>query len=174
MAGERAADGEHLLLAAREQAGATVRAARPASGSTVGELLVELLAPVAEAEVLGDRQAEEDAPPLGHVRDAVASAGARRQRGEIAAVEQTRPAEGLTIPEMTRRVVVLPAPFAPSSATTSPALDGEVDVTDDGGLVVARRQPFDLERTAVTVTAFAPVPRRRAAALPLRRRPGMR
>src|SRR5580765_5400849 len=34
---------------------------------------------------------------------------------------RTRPAIGRTRPETTRSVVVLPAPFAPSSATTSPA-----------------------------------------------------
>ena len=59
-----------------------------------------------------------------------------------------RPADGLTMPEMTRSVVVLPAPLAPSSATTSPAVDREVHVPDDSGLVVARSQPFDLKHRA--------------------------
>jgi len=33
---------------------------------------------------------------------------------------ETQPAIGLTMPEITRSVVVLPAPFGPSRATTSP------------------------------------------------------
>ena len=77
MAGKRPSDREHLLLSAREQAGATVAQRLQLREVLVRERCVELLSPVAEAEVLGDGEAEEDPPPLGHVRDSTAGAGAR-------------------------------------------------------------------------------------------------
>ena len=48
-----------------------------------------------------------------------------------------RPSSGWTRPEIARSVVVLPAPLAPSRATTSPGGDGEVEVADHGRPLVA-------------------------------------
>ena len=42
----------------------------------------------------------------------------------------TMPRSGARGPEMTRRSVDFPAPFVPSSATTSPGGDAEVDVEE--------------------------------------------
>ena len=87
MTRQRPADGEHLLLPTGEQAGTALAQRFQLGEVLVGELLVQLLAAVAKTEVLGHREAEEDSPPLGHVGDREASAGARRQRCEVFAVQ---------------------------------------------------------------------------------------
>ena len=69
-AGECAREGEHLLLAAREQPGATVAQFAQLGEVAVGVLGVEALAAMAEAKVLADGELEEDAAALGDVGDA--------------------------------------------------------------------------------------------------------
>ena len=94
--------------------------------------------------MLGDRQPEEHPAPLGHVGDAELGAGGGRALAMSAPSTRIVPAIGRTSPEIARSVVVLPAPFGPSSATTSPALDVEVERRGRPPPRPARRQPFEL------------------------------
>ena len=73
------------------------------------------------------------------------------------------PCIGWTRPETARSVVVFPAPLAPSSATTSPGCDGEVEVADDGRAVVAGGQAVDLEHGCSSRTPPASRSGRRTA-----------
>ena len=69
LACERPGDGEHLLLAAREQTHAPVAQLPQCGKVVVGGVDVEPLAAVMETQVLGDGQAEEEArSPPGRVR----------------------------------------------------------------------------------------------------------
>ena len=94
MAGESPGDGEHLLLAA--QGGA--RAPRPDVAQRrevpVGHLGVELLASVAETEVLGDGEAEEQPAALRYVDDSEAGPAARRPARQVLARQQDPPPSG--------------------------------------------------------------------------------
>ena len=129
VAGQGPRDREHLLLATRQQPAAAVLQLGQRREVAVGGVAVEVLAAVAEAEVLGDGQPEEDPARLGHVGDAHARAPADRDLAQILAVDDDAArSAGVTTPEIARSVVVLPAPLAPSSAITSPAADGEVQV----------------------------------------------
>ena len=74
----------------------------------------------AEAKVLRDRQRAEHPPPLRAMRDADPHDARGRQAVDPLAGKTDRAARGRMRPEMVRSVVLLPAPFAPSSATTSP------------------------------------------------------
>ena len=112
--------------------------------------------------MLGDGQAEEDAAPLGHVGDALARALAGRALAQIVAVDGDRARHRCTSPEIARSVVVLPAPLAPSSATTSPGADVEVEVAHDRRAVVAGGQPVD-RAPHVPASLMRLAPRRRSA-----------
>ena len=74
---ERPPDGEHLLLAAGEEAAAPVAQLGQRGEVPVRHVRVEALAAIAEAEVLGDREPEEQAAVLRDVRDAELRARAR-------------------------------------------------------------------------------------------------
>ena len=159
---ERACDREHLLLAARQEADAPALQLPQRREVLVREGLVELLAAMGEAEVLGDGQAEEEPAALRDVGDAEPCPRARRRASEIACRRTaTRPAIGLTSPEIARSVVVLPAPFAPSSATTSPAATVRSTSRITAALVVAGGQALDREHASSATLAGAP--RRRGA-----------
>ena len=96
--------------------------------------------------MLGHREAEEQATVFGDVRDAESSRARSPGRAPGPARETgSPPASDARGPETARSVVVLPAPFAPRSATTRPAATIEVEVADDGGGVVAGRQAVDLQ-----------------------------
>ncbi len=131
---ERPADGEHLLLAARERAGElplplledgeervhALEVARPPRARRPRrDLHVR-----AEEEVLPHRHRREDLPPLGHERAAegddvarwgAASRSPRRRR-------PSRPPGRARGPTMVLSSVVFPAPFAPTMVTISPWL----------------------------------------------------
>ena len=77
---ERPPDGEHLLLAAGEEAAAPVAKLGQRGEVPVRHIGVEALAAVAEAEVLGDGEPEEEAAVLRDVRDAELRARARLTR----------------------------------------------------------------------------------------------
>ena len=69
---ERPGHGQHLLLAARQQAGAPACAAAASAGNISMALSMAAARPgavagEAEPEVLGDREVEEQRPVLGHV-----------------------------------------------------------------------------------------------------------
>ena len=124
---QRAADGEHLLLAARERA----RLLAPPLGEPreIAEHALEVLphrAPVgadigAEAQVLLDRQIGEGAAPVGHMRDAEARDRLGRKAADRPAARAGRRPRGGSGRRAPCSVVVLPAPFAPSSAVTPPS-----------------------------------------------------
>ena len=63
----------------------------------------------------------EELPPLGHVRDAPRHDARRGQPGEALALEGRLAVAAGSSPETARRVVVLPAPLAPTSETISPS-----------------------------------------------------
>ena len=58
----------------------------------------------------------------------------------------TLPASGASRPDRVSSVVVLPAPFGPSSATTSPGPDREVEVAHDGDAAVAGVQTLHVDQ----------------------------
>src|SRR5690242_18739137 len=80
LAGEGAGDREHLLLAAREQPGPPPAQVAKEREVAEGDLFVQTLTAVGETEVLRDGETEEDAAPLGNVRDAETGSGARWDR----------------------------------------------------------------------------------------------
>ena len=105
----------------RQQPDASIGQTRRAREVRVGDVGIEPFGAVAEAEVLGDGEAEEDPRALGHVGDAELGTGVGERRASRCRRNGSRPASGRTIPEIARNVVVLPAPLGPSSATTSPS-----------------------------------------------------
>ena len=74
----------------------------------------------AEPQVLLDRQLGEGAAALGDVRDAELRDRLRAAAAERLPAKMISPLR-LTVPEIARSVVVLPAPFAPSTATIWPS-----------------------------------------------------
>ena len=74
----------------------------------------------AHLQILGDAHMREDAPALRAMRDAEREDAARRRARDVLALEMMRPTAGRMRPEIVRRVVVLPAPFAPMRVTSSP------------------------------------------------------
>src|SRR3990172_6043087 len=148
MASERPPDGKHLLFPAGEKAGAALLHRLQFGEVLVRKLSVELLAPVTETEVHGAREAEEQPPPLGHVCDRKAGAGARRKRREILAVERYTAGNGLDDarddPERRR----LAGSVRPQQRDHLAGADAQVDVADHGRLVITRGQSLDLERRA--------------------------
>ena len=172
--GERPPDGEHLLLAAGEQAAAPVAQLGQRREVAVGGVGVQPLAAVAEAEVLGHGEPEEQAAVSRDVRDAEPCPRARLDRGSGRRPRSgCCPAIGWTRPETARSVVVFPAPLAPSSATTSPGCDDEVEAAHHCGAVVSGGQAVDLEHGRAHVVPACvglcrrwPRPARAAAAPP--------
>ena len=104
---ERARDRELLLLAARERAGAAACGTRASDREELVDGVERRRAPSrvaprgeAEPEVLLDREVGEDAPALGHERDARRgrSAPARARASERPAERARRPPRGGTSP----------------------------------------------------------------------------
>ncbi len=58
------------------------------------------------------------------------------------------PASGRSSVASIRTIVVLPAPFGPSSETTVPGLDAQVERVDGGEVAEALRQAFGFDRGA--------------------------
>ena len=123
---QAAADGEHLLLAARQRAGALRTALAQAREDRKHALAVlraaRAGAPVAaEIEILAHREIGEDAPALRHM-----DKSARDDRGRLLTRRRRRRRSGSrracarTMPERVRLSVDLPTPLEPSTATISP------------------------------------------------------
>ena len=130
---QRAADREHLLLAAGERAGASASAARRAAGTARStrsrsardcpRSRLRRYAPSSRFSC--DREVREDAAPSGRAtmpraHDLGAAARLRDRLALEARSALRRAARG---PMIARSVVVLPAPFAPISVTISPCAD---------------------------------------------------
>ena len=79
------------------------------------------LHPRAEPQVVEHRERRERAAPLGHVRDARAAPSTPVCAGRPCSPSSSTSPLVLTVPEIARSVVVLPAPFAPRIATKSPS-----------------------------------------------------
>ena len=152
LAGQRPPEREHLLLASRQQPGATIGELGERREVVVGDVGVEPLARVAEPEVLGDGEAEEDAASLGHVGDAEPGPGGRRaaRRGRRRRGGSCRPT-GARGPRSPAASWSCPAPFGPSRATTSPAPTCEVEVAQHRA---RRRSRRSARRAASTGSAF--------------------
>ena len=83
-------------------------------------------------------------PPFGHQRDAVPDDISKREAGERLAAEGDRcrrPAA--TMPAIAESSEVLPAPFGPTMATTSPASTCEIDAVHGGDGAVADDEAGD-------------------------------
>ena len=86
------------------------------------------------SQVLRHGHPREDVPALGHVADAAGrSAGAPGCRRSAGRRSGSRPAAGRSMPDTVFWVVVLPAPFAPSSATISPSSTWKRDALERRG-----------------------------------------
>jgi hypothetical protein len=123
---QRAADRQHLLLAARQQAGVLVRALLED-----GEVAVHppCRAPRrrgrdagvgAHQQVVAHRQQREHLAPFGHMHQALLHDPAPGRGGDVLALEVDLPLRGSMMPEMVFRMVVLPAPLEPSTVAISP------------------------------------------------------
>ena len=99
-----------------------------------------------EAQVVVHRHGREDRLAPGHERDALADDlfGGTARRGPRPRL-RTVPLWGAR-PQMARSSVDLPAPLVPSSATTSPSADVQVDVEEDLQLSVGHVDPGHLEQ----------------------------
>ena len=98
------------------------------------------------AQVLEDRQVGEDPATLGDEAHADAGDGIRGRPGDVVTRPATTlPAWGAIWPLATPSVVVLPAPFGPSSAYTSPAAHGEVHAVQHVDVAVAGPDLAELE-----------------------------
>ena len=99
------------------------------------------------AQVLAHGEVREDASAFG---DEAQAARARSSSGRAPLTRRpatiTSPALGACSPDATRSVVVLPAPFGPSSATTEPARHGEVDAVQHVDAVVRGANAAQLEQ----------------------------
>src|SRR5262249_42205353 len=155
LAGQGAADCEHLLLAAGEEPGAAVAELAEGWKVPVRDLLVELLSPVAEAEVLLDGEAVEDAASFGDVRDALPGTCAGRDAGEVVAVVGDPSCDRVDDSRDDPQGGRLACAVCAEQRDDLPGADGQVDVADDGRLVVARGQVLDGEYLHVTTSAAA-------------------
>ena len=61
----------------------------------------------------------------------------------------TLPALGSIMPQVMRKLVVLPAPLGPSRPTISPLLDAEIDAVDHAAAAVDLHQSLDFEHGRV-------------------------
>ena len=86
-------DGQHLLLTAGEQAAAPVPQLAQRREVPVRGVRVEPLAPVAETQVLRDREPEEQAARLRNVRDAEPRTRARGHAPQVLSLDADRPAQ---------------------------------------------------------------------------------
>ena len=123
---QRAADRDHLLLAARERARrlppplAQRREHRVHAREAVRARRARPRRVAAELEVLLHRHAGEEPAPLGHDRDARARDLVRREPGEVLAAETEPPGrETRRSPAIALMSVVLPLPLGPTTDTSS-------------------------------------------------------
>ena len=85
----------------------------------------------AEPQVVGDRQAREDAPALGGERDAEAHDALGRQAGDRRCRRSTiRPAAAGTRPATAPSSDDLPAPLAPSTVDDLALVDAQADAAE--------------------------------------------
>ena len=102
----------------------------------------------AEPQVLVDRELGDDAAAVGDQRDAAAGAVLGADAREVGAVEAD--ASGCragTSPASARSRVVLPAPFAPSTATISPGRMSKLTPCSTGSPPYPTVRPVDRERS---------------------------
>jgi hypothetical protein len=139
---QRATEGQHLLLAARQQASAPLPEALQRGKVLERDVRVQPLAPVRQLEVLGDCQPEEDAPAIRHVRDPQPGTVGRSHPGEILPGERHAPGEGLDHagdhPQRRR----FPGAVGSEQGHHLARADSDVKIADHRGAVVAGGDPF--------------------------------
>jgi hypothetical protein len=113
---ERAADGEHLRLAARELRAAVALALGQAREHRVDPLDVAAVRRD-QAQGLVDAERRPDAPSLRHVGDAAPGDAVRRHAADLFAEQPDAAAAG-TSPVIALHSVVLPMPLRPTIAST--------------------------------------------------------
>ena len=122
MARARARSRRFRSSSVSEPAIALARASRPASvsASTQRSSRSPAQARGADENVLEDGHAGERARDLERASDAGPGAGMGRHVGDVLAVEQDLPAVGPELPLIRLSIDVLPAPFGPTTPSTSP------------------------------------------------------
>ena len=135
---QRAADGQHLLLAARELVAAIgqplgqARERAPARARTVQRRWPRVPAALGDRQVLRHAEAGEDAAALRHVGDAAPGDRDRSAGRHVLAVEQHLAARAAAPgPSACAISVVLPMPLRPIRPMVSPARDRERDAAQD-------------------------------------------
>ena len=98
-----------------------------------------------QQQIVDHGRAFEQLDVLECARDAGADDTMARQRGDIAAISMTRPALGSNTRVMALNTEVLPAPFGPMIANTSPCANRKAEVADRGDATERQRQVFDDE-----------------------------
>ena len=135
---ERAGDFDPAALAARERVGGRLGERRQPqlrqelaqAGAAAGAVEVQRLED--RHDVLLDRQAAEDRGLLRQVADPLPRPDVHRVVGHVERRRAARgPESGAVSPTTIEKVVVLPAPLAPSRPMTSPGRDLDVDSLDD-------------------------------------------
>ena len=124
---QTAADREHLLLTAAHCAGELLAPRREHGEDAENE--VERTAAFglcrrhvsADFQIFLHRHFRKDLAAFWHVGDAEFSHFVSRQGSDVEAAERDRARGEAMRPEIARKVVLLPAPFAPSSPTASPS-----------------------------------------------------
>jgi hypothetical protein len=118
---QRAAEAEHLLLAAGEHPGQAAEALLQLGQHRDDVALGPAVLGPRQAQVLADGEVEEERAVLGDQRDALAGQPAGGPAADVGALEGDRPGQRLDQPGDRRERRRLAAPLGPRIATTSPA-----------------------------------------------------
>ena len=148
-ADQRAADGQHLLLAARQQAGLAVQALleRGEASESSSSWRQRPVADVPGAGSRGRSARRTARGPRGRARGPRGRACRRARAGDrLAERARSSPEIGAAARRWSSSVVVLPAPLGPSSATTSPASTCRSRSRTAGIADVAGVQVVDVEQ----------------------------
>ena len=153
--GEGAGDSEHLLLPSGQQPGATPGEIPEGGKVAVGDVGVEALAAVAESEMLGDGEPEEQTATFRHVGDPETGARARRAAGEIVAAEQDAPVQRADDPGDRPQRRRLTGPVGTEQGNDLALADRQGDLADDGRFAISSCQGVDREDRLTARTSLA-------------------
>ena len=145
LAGERAGDREHLLLAARHQPGLAVLERAQRREVVERGVHVRRVPLAVQPEVLGHGQPEEE-PPVGrHVRDAEPGPRGRGDAGQVGAAELHRPGPVLEEPGDRPQRRRLPRAVGAEERDHLAATHSERKVADDQSTVISDAELVQFE-----------------------------
>jgi hypothetical protein len=116
-----------------------------------------VLAAVTEAEVLGDREPEEEPAPLRDMRDAAARQRRGRDLGGVGAGEEDPPAQRAQQPRDRAQRGRLAGAVGAEQRDDLAGAHVQVEPADDGGAVIAHGQRLDAEHRVAHGTSMSSV-----------------